>query len=266
MTGGGNDFVLFDNRKKNLPADYSELARKLCDRKFSIGGDGLLILEADPSADFRMVYFNSDGSRAEMCGNGARCIARFAQMVKAASGKMNFQTDAGPVSAEVHDRIVKVNLGPPRDLRLDFSIKLEEQKEVNASFVNTGVPHAVILVSDLEKIDVADLGRKARYHKEFSPEGTNANFVRHVDEHNLIVRTYERGVEGETLACGTGATASAVVFGAKGMVSSPVSCLTKGGEVLKVYFKIETVSQGISVTEVSLEGPAEICFHGEVEL
>ena len=266
MTGGGNDFVLFDNRKKSLPKDYSQLAKKVCDRKFSVGGDGLLLLEEDPGAHFRMIYYNSDGSRADMCGNGARCIARLAHVLKAAPSKMDFQTDAGLISAEVGEDSVKVNMTTPKDLRLDLSLKLEDQKEFNASFINTGVPHAVVLVTDLEKIDIRDLGRKIRYHKEFAPAGTNANFVQLKDPHTLAVRTYERGVEDETLACGTGAVASAVIGGIKGLVSSPVDCVTKGGETLKVYFKIGEASQGISVTDVFLEGPATLCFHGEVEL
>ena len=266
MNGGGNDFVLFDNRKKNLPEDYSALAKKVCERKFSIGADGLLVLEEDAQADFRMVYYNSDGSRADMCGNGARCIARLAHLLKAAPLKMNFQTDAGLMAAEVSGDSVKVNMVNPKDLRLDLSLKLEDQKEFSASYVNTGVPHAVVMVTDLEKIDVRDLGRKIRYHKEFAPAGTNANFVQLKDPRTLLVRTYERGVEDETYACGTGAVASAVIGGIQGQVTSPVECLTKGGEILRVYFKVQEVSQGISVSDVFLEGPAVLCFQGEVEL
>jgi diaminopimelate epimerase len=266
LNGGGNDFVLFDNRKKILPQDYSALAKKVCDRKFSIGADGLLVLETEPGADFRMVYYNADGSRADMCGNGARCIARFAHILKAAQTKMNFQTDVGIISAEIHDGTVKVNLGHPKDIRLDFLFKLDEQKEFNASFINTGVPHTVITVRDADKIDVQDLGSKIRYHKDFAPAGTNVNFVQHVDSHNLIVRTYERGVEGETLACGTGVTAASIIYGAKELVQSPVSCLTRGGDTLKVHFKLEHEGRRVSVSDVFLEGPAEVSFHGEVEL
>ncbi|OGR85574.1 MAG: diaminopimelate epimerase [Elusimicrobia bacterium RIFCSPLOWO2_01_FULL_54_10] len=266
MSGGGNDFVLFDNRKKVLPADYSALAKKVCHRKFSIGADGLLVLEDEPTADFRMVYFNADGSRAEMCGNGARCIARFAHILKATPSKMKFQTDAGLITGEVSENSVKVNLGTPKDMRLDFSIKLEEQKELNISSINTGVPHTVVLVTDIEKITVPELGKKIRYLKEFSPAGTNVNFVQHVDETHLIVRTYERGVENETLACGTGVTASAIICGVKKLVTSPVDCLTHGGETLRVYFHIEEAGQRRAVTDVFLEGPATVSFHGEVEI
>ena len=266
MTGGGNDFVIFDNRRKVLPEDYGALAKKVCERKFSVGADGLLVLEKEDTADFRMVYYNADGSRADMCGNGARCIARFAYLSKIVPLKMKFETDSGPIGAEIIEDSVKLNMGMPKDLKLDLNLKLEDGKQFNASFINTGVPHAVVLVTDIEKTDVPNLGKAIRFHKEFAPAGANANFVFHKDNHTLIIRTYERGVEGETLACGTGATASAVVCGVKNLVSSPVSCMTKGGEIMTIYFQIGEASAGISVNDVYLKGPAAVCFQGEVEL
>ncbi|MBI2915950.1 MAG: diaminopimelate epimerase [Elusimicrobia bacterium] len=264
MTGGGNDFVLFDNRENVLPKDYGTLAKKLCSRKFSIGADGLLILENADGSHFRMVYYNADGSRAEMCGNGARCIARFAYALQIAPETMRFLTDAGPLDATVQDETVKLRMGAPKDLKLDFPLKLEEGKEIHISSVNTGVPHVVLLVTDIEKMDVDHLGRTIRYHKQFAPRGTNVNFVARKDPHTLLVRTYERGVESETLACGTGVVASALIGAVKGLVTSPVSCLTRGGETLKIYFTLK--SQTHSFSEVYLEGPAQICFVGEVEI
>ena len=267
MSGGGNDFVLFDNRKAILAKDYSKIAQEVCQRKFSIGADGILVLEKSDQADFRMVYYNADGSRAEMCGNGARCIARYAHLLKAAPEKMKFLTDAGPIGAEIMgEESVKLNMGKPKDLKLDLTLKLEDGKQFNASFINTGVPHAVVLVTDLEKTDVQNLGKSIRFHKEFAPAGANVNFVFHKDPHHLVMRTFERGVEGETLACGTGATAAAVVCGVMKLVASPVECLTRGGETLKVYFEIEQASAGIAIHEVYLEGPAAICFKGELEI
>lgn len=263
MTGGGNDFVLFDNRKKVLPQDFSALAKKVCDRKFSIGADGLLILEKSQEADFQMIYYNADGSRARMCGNGARCIARFATLLKAASSKLNFMTDVGLLTAEVKGDSVKLKMNDPKDLRLDFPLKLDDGKEFTISSVNTGVPHVVILVTDLEKIECDAFGKNVRYHKEFAPEGTNVNFVLQKDEHSIVVRTYERGVEAETLACGTGVTASSLICALKGLVQSPVSCLTKGGETLRVQFQQK---EDGSFKELLLEGPATICFYGEVEI
>lgn len=263
MTGGGNDFVLFDNRKETLPKDYSSLAKKVCDRKFSIGADGILVLERTEEAHFRMVYFNADGSRAAMCGNGARCISRFAYILELAPEKMKFITDAGPLSAEIQGDSVKLQMGTATQMRLDFPLELKEYKQLHISFVNTGVPHVVLLVTDPDKTEVDGLGRLIRSHKQFAPEGTNVNFVRHKDEHTLVVRTYERGVEGETLACGTGVVASSLICAAKELVKSPVYCLTRGGEILKVYF---TYTKGASFQDIYLEGPASLCFKGEVEI
>jgi diaminopimelate epimerase len=261
MSGGGNDFVLFDNRDGSVPKDYSALAAEVCRRKYSVGADGILVVEKSPDADFRMVYYNADGSRAEMCGNGARCIARFAHLLKAAPQKMTFVTDAGPVSAEVNGEIVKLKMSPPRDLKLDYSVKIDG-RELGVSSLNTGVPHAVVMVSDIEKVSVDELGAKIRYHKDFAPAGTNANFVQLKDRHSLSVRTYERGVEGETLACGTGVTASALVCAAKGQVESPVACLTRGGDTLNIYFS-SAGPNGFG--DVCLEGPATICFRGQLD-
>jgi diaminopimelate epimerase len=262
MTGGGNDFVLFDNRKKVLTLNYSALAKKVCDRKFSVGADGLLVLENVENAHFRMVYYNSDGSRAEMCGNGARCISRFAYLLNAAPDKLQFITDAGPMSAEIMGETVKIKMSAPKDLKLDIALKFPDGKELQCSHMNTGVPHAIVYVTDIDKINPNELGPKIRHHKEFGPNGANANFVFHKDKHSLTVRTYERGVEAETLACGTGAVASSLISGAKSLVKSPVSCLTRGGETLKVYFKM---NEDKTFEEVYLEGPATVCFKGEIE-
>ncbi len=272
MTGGGNDFVVVDNRKDQLPKDFSPLAKELCVRKFSIGADGLLVLEESDVANFRMHYYNSDGSRAEMCGNGARCIAQFAYLLKAAPQKMSFVTDAGVVEAEILERSVKLKITPPKDLRLDFPIRLDPGKEFNVSFINSGVPHTVLMVSDIEKVDVEELGKTIRFHKEFAPAGANANFVLVHDKNNISLRTYERGVEQETLACGTGAIASSLICAAKGMTQTPVTCKTRGGENLTVHFQknfqseVEPLPPGDPFTEVYLEGAVKVCFTGNLQL
>ncbi len=266
ISAAGNDFILIDNRKNVLPADISALAAKMCNRKFAVGADGLIALENSASADFRMKFFNSDGSPAEMCGNGARSLARFAHRIGAAGKKMSFETDAGLVSAEILKEDVRIQLSTPKDIRLDFVLKVEKM-EFNASFINTGVPHTVIYVNDIEKADVVNIGRAVRYHKEFSPAGTNVNFVQVKDRQTLLVRTYERGVEDETLACGTGVTASAVVSGIKKLVATPVNCVTRGGYKLIVNFTLNDTADLISpVDNVFLEGPAEIAFSGEMEI
>jgi len=251
-----------------LPKTYPELAKKLCKQKFSVGADGLLIIEPTikSNCEFRMVYYNADGSRAKMCGNGARCIAYYAYELELCEDIVNFETDAGIVSAEIkRGGRVKIKLTEPTRLKLDFLIKLENGKELSINFVDTGVPHSIIFVNEIEKVDVKNLGREIRYHKLFMPEGTNVNFVKVKDEHNLEVRTYERGVEDETLSCGTGVTASTVISAVKNFVSSPVNCMTKSGEILTISFtKNEPEDMLSPVSNLYLEGKVYHIFDGEI--
>ena len=266
ISAAGNDFILVDNRKKSLPKNVSALARAWCHRKFSIGADGIILLEDAKKAHFRMRFFNSDGSVASMCGNGGRSIARFAHLLGVAPAKMTFETDAGQVNAEILGKNVRLRLYEPKDVRMDFPLKVEK-REFDASFVNTGVPHTVIFVNDVQKVDVASLGRMVRYHRAFAPAGTNVDFVQKKDAHSILVRTYERGVEDETLACGTGVTASAIIAGLKGMVEPPVNCLTRGGYNLRVSYTLNEEGDFLSpVSNVHLEGPADVSFCGEVTL
>lgn len=267
LSGAGNDFVIIDNRQGVVPENQADFVRKVCARRVSAGADGLLLVENSDIADFKMRYFNSDGSEAETCGNGARCIARFAHTEKIVpSSEMKFETRAGIYSAQVMDDAVKLRVGDAVGMRLDFPIKLENGLHLEQagsmfyeiSFANTGVPHVVYFVDDLENVDVVKLGRETRYHGDFQPEGTNANFIRVKDEHSLDIRTYERGVEDETLACGTGCIASAIVAAAKGKASSPVVAHTRGDYLLKIYFTLEP--QGAK--EVFLEGDARAIYRG----
>jgi len=239
MSGSGNDFIVIDNRK-SVVKKPAEFARRYCDRKFGAGADGLLLVEKSKNYDFKMVYFNSDGSRAAFCGNGSRCIALFAHINGIAGRKMSFESDAGIILAEIgRGNTVKVKMPDPKDIKLDFDITVDGKK-YNASFADTGVPHTVIFVNNIEKTDVATLGRKIRWHKMFKPAGTNVNFVKLLGKNRISVRTYERGVEGETLACGTGTVASAVVSILKKYVVSPLSSTTRGGETLRVYYDGKT--------------------------
>lgn len=266
ISAAGNDFILIDNRKKILPKNISALSKRLCDRKFSIGADGLIALEESKTADFKMRFYNSDGSQAAMCGNGGRSLARFANTLGIAHKKMMFETDAGIVKAEIINNNVRLGLYEPKEARLSFPLKVEK-KEFDVSFINTGVPHAVIFVNDIEKADVLSIGQMVRYHRAFGPAGTNVDFVQKKDEHTIYVRTYERGVEGETLACGTGVTASAIVAGLIKLVRQPVDCITKGGDVLRVSYTLNEGGDLLSpVSNVYLEGPAEIAFRGEIDL
>jgi diaminopimelate epimerase len=263
LTAAGNDFVLIDNRTNIIPeSNYQTWAKKLCDRKYSIGGDGLIFLENSSCKDFKMKYFNSDGSHACMCGNGGRSVARFAYDLGAANSKMAFETDAGVINAEILEKDrVKLDLYDPKDLKRDIKVEIGGCT-FDVDFINTGVPHAVIFVDDVEKVDVFKYGRAIRYHKVFEPSGTNVNFVQVAKDNTLFVRTYERGVEGETLACGTGTTASGIISVMKGFLKSPVKVIAKGGDNLSVAMKIENDK----ISNVVLEGPAVISFKGTVKI
>jgi diaminopimelate epimerase len=261
MNGAGNDFVMLDNRSRALSLSREQIAR-LCDRHRGVGADGLLLAEppSSGSAQLRMRYYNSDGGEAEMCGNGARCFARFAQRLGACADRVAFETQAGLVRATLEGERVRVALSDPRDLRLGETLALS-RGEVEVHSVNTGVPHAVALVDDLEKVDVAGLGREIRRHARFAPAGTNANFAQRVGDRAIRVRTYERGVEAETLACGTGVTACALVAHLRLGMASPVAVRVQGGDTLEVSFR----RAGEGFADVCLSGPADFVFDGTVE-
>jgi len=265
MESGGNDFIIIDNRKKMLPQALSKLAVNLCRRRSSIGADGLILLEKAEKADYRMRIFNPDGSEPEMCGNGARCLARFAFIKGIASAEAVIETRAGNVKAQVKRKKVKVRLSNPSDIDLNFKISLKPRISQKVNFINTGVPHAVVFVPALSKVDVKNLGRAIRYHKRFAPSGANVDFITLQGKNSLYIRTYERGVEDETLACGTGAVASALISGLQGKVSSPVEVHTRGGEVLKVEYIIEKDRKRIEKFKgVWLEGEVRVVYEGEL--
>ena len=257
MNGAGNDFVVIDNRDGKNTLTAAQIAR-LCDRHRGIGADGLLAVEpAQNGADFRMRYYNADGGEAEMCGNGARCFARFAQKVSGQTGDVSFETMAGVITAKFLGDLVEIQMSAPHSLRLEE--KLHADGEVlHVHSINTGVPHAVVFVDDLENTDVHDLGRALRYHEHFAPKGTNANFVEQRAADRIAIRTYERGVEGETLACGTGMVACALIFHERTGAASPVQVQVRGGETLRIGF---TKTAG-GYANVTLTGPADFVFDG----
>ena len=261
MNGAGNDFILIDNRMGDVRLDRSQIAQ-LCDRHRGIGADGILLLEKPGNrADFRMRYFNADGGEAEMCGNGARCFARFANKVAAAKEKISFETQAGVISAELKGDLVTLGMTEPTDLRLHLELGIAgENKTVH--FVNSGVPHVVIPVPNIDDVDVRREGAAVRYHKIFSPSGTNVNFIDKRGAKKIAIRTYERGVEDETLACGTGIVASALIFGATEGCHGPITVLPRGGDELQVGF--ETVAGRFC--NVTLTGPAQFVFEGTIEI
>lgn len=266
MSGAGNDFIIMDNRKKVIDeSNLTQMITGICRRKMSVGADGVIIVEDTNNADFKWRFFNSDGSMPEMCGNGARCVARFAHLNGIAGRKSRFETLAGIISAQVNDNgTVKIKMTDPFDLKPEYTIRLD-RRDITVGSVNTGVPHVVVEVDDIEKADVVGMGRVLRYHDHFAPEGTNVNFIQVADglisdDQGVIIRTYERGVEDETLACGTGNVAAALIVAAKKGFSSPISLLTRSRSVLKIYFKQENGR----FSDVYLEGDARLIYEGHL--
>jgi len=260
MHGSGNDFILMDHREEFIPAlEQSRFAQQVCARGVGVGADGLILIEDSSRADFRWQFYNADGSKAEMCGNGARCAARFAVLSGIAQPRLTFETLAGLISAEVLNHQVRVGMADVGDFRLNLSIPLGEEGLVG-HFMKVGVPHTVLLVDNLEEAPVREWGREVRFHQMFQPAGTNVNFVGNQSPHVLELRTYERGVEDETLACGTGAVAAALISAKLGKTTSPAAVHTRGGETLVVTFHMH----GDRITEVFLEGEALVVYQGEL--
>lgn len=264
MQGSGNDFVLIE--AKSAFRVSPGFVRNICDRKFGIGADGVLVISSSRKADRRMRIFNADGSEAEMCGNGARCSVLWtAAAIGRGRRSVTLETNAGLVRGEVTGNLVRLKMTDPEDIRLDIHVAVSG-KDYEADYVNTGVPHAVIEVNALDDVPVRDIGRQIRHHKIFSPAGTNVDFIHRQADGMVRIRTYERGVEDETLACGTGSVASAIISvinhegsGTQAKLTHHVSVKTKSGEVLSVDFKMSKKK----VYDVWLEGQAGIVFEGK---
>lgn len=263
MNGAGNDFVMIDNRGGRPPS--SSAIRALCDRRRGVGADGVILIETGRGEDFRMRYFNADGGEAEMCGNGARCAAWFAASLGIGTGdagpvRLSFRSGAGKMGAVVDGERVAVAMTDATGFKKGVSVPVANGTEI-VHLVNTGVPHAVRLEPDWHGLtgeQVATRGREIRLQKQFSPGGVNVNFVGVGDDGRVKIRTYERGVEGETLACGTGSVAGGIVLAHLGLVRSPVKVVTYGGDELTVTF--ELTRDGAK--NVILEGPASVNFTG----
>ncbi len=262
MNGAGNDFVMIDNRSGSFDYERSVIER-LCDRHRGVGADGLIAAElsALDGADLKMRYFNADGGEAEMCGNGARCFSRFGAKLLGLTEKIGFETLAGVLSARLLGEQVQLAMSQPHSTALNAALPVGDDA-LNVHFLNTGVPHAVVFLEDLSGTDVRRLGAALRYHAHFAPKGTNANFVSVETRGNLAIRTYERGVEDETLACGTGVVASALLHHLLHGAPSPVSVRVKGGDTLHVAFKRTTDA----FHDVTLTGPADFVFEGRTTL
>jgi diaminopimelate epimerase len=258
MNGAGNDFVLIDNRAQKVKLTRPQIAR-LCDRHRGVGADGVILLVPCVSgkADWAWEFYNSDGSSGEMCGNGARCFARFVQQRTGMNHDFTFETEAGVITARFQGERVTVSLTPPENLRLNDQLPLSTGPQTVHS-INTGVPHAVLFVPDADKAMVMQLGPEVRRHAHFGPRGANVNFVQVLGPSHIRVRTFERGVEGETLACGTGVTAAALISARVHRFSSPIKVQVQGGDQLEVSFK----GNYDGFSDVCLSGPAEFVFDG----
>jgi diaminopimelate epimerase len=254
MSGSGNDFIIIDNRQLLFPKDdVRNFVAKVCRRSLSVGADGVIFIEPSDKFDFKWDFYNADGSTAEMCGNGSRCAARFCYLNGITGKKVQFESIAGIINAEITEGAnVKVKLTKAKDCKFDFPIDADNDV-FKGSFVNTGVPHTVIETDDIEGFDVKKYGHIIRFHPLFSPKGTNVNFYK-INSNNIVrLRTYERGVEDETLACGTGAAATAYILNKKGKVGSPVSIHTSGGMELKIHLEGD---------DIFLEGEARVIYKG----
>ncbi len=263
MSGTGNDFIIIDHRRVLVPEEVqAEFVSRVCRRMFSVGADGLIFIEESDKADFSWRFYNANGSVAEMCGNGARCAARFAYSKNIAGKKMSFETMAGIIEAEILGDGDEVSLlmTAPFDFRTGLQVRLGDEDKT-FSYMNSGVPHAVLFMDEGAEIPVKEWGHDIRFHDMFQPAGTNANFVQPLADGGIRVRTYERGVEDETMACGTGAVASAIFAEIEGVAASPVEVLTSGGDRLTIIFDLK---EGPAAENVYLHGPARIIYEGQL--
>lgn len=251
--GAGNDFVMIDNRSGFFPKENTQLVAHLCDRRFGIGGDGLILLENDSDTDFKMVYYNSDGNQSSMCGNGGRCLVAFAKDLEVIEDKTTFIATDGLHHASFEDNgLVSLQMidVPTIAIKNDHS------------FLNTGSPHHVQMVEDLEHYNIKEEGAAIRYGELYGAAGSNINFVKKIDDTTFRLRTYERGVEDETLACGTGATAVAIAMNATGQTNATaINVNVEGGKLVVSFDKGEN-----GFTNVFLKGPAEFVFKGTIEV
>lgn len=260
MAGGGNDFVVIDNRARRI-ANVEEFTRRICTPHLSVGADGLILIDKSDRASVRMIYYNADGSRADFCANGTRCSARFALLAGIASHRMTIETDAGVMRAEVDEHgLVTLSVSSPAAVQLSRPLRAGDQTIQGASLM-MGVPHYVIFLrDDLWSVDIVPLGRAIRRHPELQPEGANVNFVVIRDPQSIEVRTYERGVEAETLSCGSGVIASVSASALYGRVTSPVKVLTRSG----IAFEVSFTREGNELRDLRLKGDARVVYRGSM--
>ena len=263
MCASGNDFVVIDNRDGGFDPRNEALVRRLCTRRLSVGADGLILLEPDDRYAFSMRYFNRDGREASMCGNGGRCISLFAHHLGISSTEMTFSSPSGVYSAKLESiqgeqAVVALSMPEPSEIRPNESLQLGGES-VSYGSIDTGVPHVIRKVDDLDALDIVEEGRRIRNHPRFQEKGTNVDFIEIRGDNRIRIRTYERGVEGETLSCGTGSTASALMVSIWTGMKGPIQVGTASGEDLAVSFERE----GERFRHVTLKGEARIIYRGE---
>jgi len=274
MSGAGNDFIVIDKNMNPVFSLDTKVIQKICDRRNGIGADGVITISNSKTYDFEMEYFNADGSTGSLCGNGARCAIKFADSSsRVKNSRTNFLSNSVAYTGEVlNEDKVRFDFNSPAKLKYNFKVKAGGQL-INASYADTGSPHVVIKVDEvlknphdlksgyqnIDEFPVYNFGREIRNLNEFSPGGTNVNFIKIIDK-KIHIRTYERGVEDETLACGTGSTAAAIISYVNDKLEAPISLITRGGDELIVDFKVENQK----IKNLSLTGPAKMIFSGEV--
>ncbi|MDI6839474.1 MAG: diaminopimelate epimerase [bacterium] len=248
---GGNDFVIFDSRLNSVPTNLTPFVKHLADRHTGIGADGIIFIEPTNGADFGLRYFNPDGSEYGICGNGTLCV-----LLYTGKSEASFKTASGILKGCVIDNKVRVKIPPPKNVILSLPLTIKKSK-LNFSFVDIGVPHTILFVKDVTSIDVSSFAHSIRFHPHFGADGTNVNFVQILGKNKISIRTYERGIEGETLSCGSGTCASAIVGWLKGDLLSPIEVNTQGG-TLWVYIA--------GLEEIWLQGIPELVYKGELLL
>lgn len=276
LSGAGNDFILFDSTNNSELSLKPQIIRQICDRRFGIGADGLILFSEANDYAFDMKYYNADGTSGSLCANGARCALEYGfETGRVFDKKVNFVSNGTEYAGEILEKeLVKFYLNPPKNFKYNFKIKAYAQL-INASYVDTGSPQVVIKISDIlaepknpgsffrkiEDVPVYQIGREIRYSPDFAPEGTNVNFINVTEEH-IQIRTYERGVENETLSCGTGSVGAALISFVNDNLKTPIKLRAKSGDILSVDFKVENQK----VSGLSLTGPAKIIFKGEITI
>lgn len=275
MTGAGNDFIFIKAEENPNFKLEEKLISQICNRRYGIGADGLMYIKKSQDCDFEIEYFNSDGKPGSLCGNGSRCSLIFANEYYEKKTSYNFKCGNSLFRGEILDKnLARFYLNNPLQIKIDFKIKAASQL-INACFVDVGSPHVIININDiainpkypdlrykdLKTVPVKDLGAEIRWHKDFSPNGTNVNFISIENENTISIRSFERGVEDETLACGTGSTSAAIIARLKYGLKPPIKVQTYGGDILTIGFNFNPISKEFA--DLYLEGPAKIVFIGE---